>query len=287
MITSKDLEKKLAGKKILWRPTFFDVSGTKQYEDLLVGDRKKGFVPDIWVRTEDRLPESVIPADGTEITALSEDDKIRRVRIEHVREYSRLDGFTGVLHMPTDQARGHIEPDLGRVVECRVTCDTRDRGKITRTVIFVVAESLEFAMQFLIPHDIRVAALYQEAYHVGFNASYVDGSFMRRIARILGVRWYYSDWQADGSFMRRIARILGVRWYYSDWQGVQNVGDGSHGEVVFRAFPCLRDFSDVELCPFPDLDASPDSEVSDMHDVKCYIVGATFKEASALARIMQ
>ena len=38
---------------------------------------------------------------------------------------------------------------------------------------------------------------------------------------------------------------------------------------------------------FPDLDAPPDSEVSDMHDVKCYIVGATFKEASALARIVQ
>lgn len=261
---SKDLEKKLAGKNILWRPTVFDVSGTKQYEDLLVGDLKKGFVPDIWVRTEDRLPESVIPADGTELTSDDESAKIRRVRIEHVREYSRLDGFTGILHMPTDQARGHVEPDLGRVVECRVTCDTRDRGIITRTVIFVVAESLEFAMQFLIPHDIRVAALYQEAYHVGFNASYVDGSFMRRIAR-----------------------LLGVRLYYSDWQGVQNVGDGSHGEVVFRAFPCLMDFSDVELCPFPDLDAPPDSEVSDMHDVKCYIVGATFKEASALARIVQ
>ena len=134
---SKDLEKKLAGKKILWRPTFIDVSGTKQYEDLLVGDRKKGFVPDIWVRTEDRLPESVIPADGTELTSDDENAKIRRVRIEHVREYSRLDGFTGVLHMPTDQARGHIEPDLGRVVECRVTCDTRDRGIITRTVIWV------------------------------------------------------------------------------------------------------------------------------------------------------
>ena len=265
MITSKDLEKKLAGKKLLWRPTFIDVSGTKQYEDLLVGDRRKGFMPDIWLRTENRMPESAIPADGTEITALSEDDKIRRVRIEHVREYSRLDGFTGVLHMPTDQARGHIEPDLGRVVECRVTCDTRDRGIITRTVIFVVAESLEFAMQFLIPHDIRVVALYQEAYHVGFNASYVDGSFMRRIAR-----------------------ILGVRWYYSDHQGVQEVGIGNnHCEMVFQAFPCLRDFSDVELCPFPDLDASPDSEVSDMHDVKCYIVGATFNEASALARIVQ
>lgn len=264
MMTSKDLEKKLAGKKILWRPTFVDVSGTKQYEDLLVGDRRKGFMPDIWLRTENRMPESVIPADGTELTSDDESAKIRRVRIEHVREYGRLDGFTGVLHMPTDQARGHVEPDLGRVAECRVTCDTRDRGIITRTVIFVVAESLEFAMQFLIPHDIRVAAMYQEAYHVGFNASYVDGSFMRRIAR-----------------------ILGVRWYYSDWQGVQNVGDGSHGEVVFRAFPCLRDFSDVELCPFPDLDAPPDSEVSDMHDVKCYIVGATFKEASALARIVQ
>jgi hypothetical protein len=167
--------------------------------------------------------------------------------------------------MPTDQARGHIEPDLGRVVECRVTCDTRDRGIITRTVIFVVAESLEFAMQFLIPHDIRVAALYQEAYHVGFNASYVDGSFMRRIAR-----------------------ILGVRWYYSDHQGVQEVGIGNnHCEMVFQAFPCLRDFSDVELCPFPDLDVPADSEVSDRYDVKCYIVGATFKEAAALARIVQ
>ena len=125
---SKDLEKKLAGKKILWRPTFIDVTGTKQYEDLLVGDRRKGFMPDVWLRTENRMPESVIPADGTEITSSSEDDRIRRVRIEHVREYSRLDGFTDVLHMPTDQARGHIEPDLGRVVECRVTCDTRDRG---------------------------------------------------------------------------------------------------------------------------------------------------------------
>ena len=242
MITSKDLEKNLAGKKILWRPTFIDVTGTKQYEDLLVGDRRKGFMPDVWLRTENRMPESVIPADGTEITALSEDDKIRRVRIEHVREYSRLDGFTGVLHMPTDQARGHIEPDLGRVVECRVTCDTRDRGI----------------------HDIRVAAMYQEAYHVGFNASYVDGSFMRRIAR-----------------------ILGVRWYYSDHQGVQEVGIGNHCEMVFQAFPCLRDFSDVELCPFPDLDVPADSEVSDRYDVKCYIVGATFKEASALARIVQ
>ena len=69
MMMSKDLAKKLAGKKILWRPTFIDVSGTKHYEDLLVGDRKKGFAPDIWVRTEDRLPESVIPADGTELTS--------------------------------------------------------------------------------------------------------------------------------------------------------------------------------------------------------------------------
>ena len=48
MMTSKDLEKKLAGKKILWRPTFIDVTGTKQYEDLLVGDRRKGFMPDVW-----------------------------------------------------------------------------------------------------------------------------------------------------------------------------------------------------------------------------------------------
>ncbi len=264
MMTSKDLEEKLTGKKILWRPTFKDVSGTNQYEDLLVGDRTKGFMPDIWLRTEDRLPEYVIPDDGAELTSDDENDKIRRVRIEYVKEYSRLDGFSGVLHMPTDQVRGHIEPDLGRVVECRVTCDTRDRGIITRTVIFVVAESLEFAMQFLIPHDIRVAAMYQAAYHVGFNASYVDGSFMRRIAR-----------------------ILGVRWYYSDHQGVQEVGIGNHCEMVFQAFPCLRDFSDVELCPFPDLDLPADSEVSDRYDVKCYIVGATFKEAAALARIVQ
>ena len=69
MMTSKDIEKKLAGKKILWRPTFIDVTGTKQYEDLLVGDRKKGFMPDVWLRTENRMPESVIPADGTELTS--------------------------------------------------------------------------------------------------------------------------------------------------------------------------------------------------------------------------
>ena len=68
-MTSKDLEKKLAGKKILWRPTFVDVSGTKQYEDLLVGDRRKGFMPDIWLRTENRMPESVIPAKILEYTA--------------------------------------------------------------------------------------------------------------------------------------------------------------------------------------------------------------------------
>lgn len=263
MMTSKDLEKKLAGKKILWRPTFKDVSGTKQYEDLLVGDRAQGFMPDVWLRTEDRLPESVIPDDGTELTSDDENDKIRKVRIEHVKEYSRLDGFSGVLHMPTDEAEGHIEPDLGRVVECRVMCDTRDRGIITRTVIFVVAESFEFAVQFLIPHDIRVAAMYQENYHVGFNASHVDGSFMRRIAR-----------------------ILGVRWYFSDWHGAQTVDAGSHGEVVFQAFPCIRDFSDVDLYPISDLHASPDSEDSDRHDVKCYIVGATFKEAAALAKIV-
>ena len=264
MMTSKDLEKKLAGKKILWRPTFQDVSGTKQYEDLLVGDRTKDFMPDIWLRTEDRWSESVIPDDGTELTSDNENDKIRKVRIEHVKEYNRLDGFSGILHMQPEEAKGHIEPDLGRVVECRVMCDTRDRGIITRTVIFVVAESLEFAVQFLIPHDIRVAAMYQEAYHVGFNASLVDGSFMRRIAR-----------------------ILGVRWYFSDWQGAQTVDAGNHSEVVFQAFPCLRDFSDVELCPFPDLDVSPDSEDSDRHDVKCYIVGATFKEATALASMVQ
>ena len=263
-MTSKDLEKKLAGKKILWRPTFEDVSGTKQYEDLLVGDRTKDFMPDIWLRTEDRLPESVIPDDGTELTSDNEGDKIRKVRIEHVKEYSRLDGFTGVLHMPTDQAMGHIEPDLGRVVECRVMCDTRDYGIITRTVIFVVAESLEFAVQFLIPHDIRVTAIYQEDCHAGFNCSVVAGGFMRRIAR-----------------------ILGARWYFSDSRSIQAVGAGNHDEEVFQAFPCVRAFSDVELYPILDLSASPDSEVPNADDMKCYIIGATFDEAAALAKIVQ
>ena len=263
IITSEDFKKRLIGQRILWRPTFEDVSGTKQYEDLLVGDLAKGFMPDAWVRTEDRAPESVIPDDGTEIISDNADDKIKRVRIEHVKEYNRLDGFSGVLHMSPDEAAGHIEPDLGRVVECRVICDTRDCGRITRTVIFVVAESLEFAVRFLIPHDIRVAAIYQENYHVGFNCC--------RVA---------------GGFMRRIARILGTRWYFSDSNGVQAVGAGNHDEEVFQAFPCIREFSDVELYPISDLDATSDSEVSDK-DVRCYIVGATFKEAAALANIIQ
>ena len=264
IMTPEDFKKRLIGQRILWRPTFEDVSGTKQYEDLLVEDLAKGFVPNVWLHTEDRLPESVIPDDGMEFTSDNADDKIKRVLIEHVKEYDRLDGFSGVLHVPTDEAAGHMEPDLGRVVECRVICDTRDCGRITRTVIFVVAESLEFAVRFLIPQDIRVAAIYQENYHANFNGC--------RVA---------------GGFMRRIARILGTRWYFSDSNGVQAVGAGNHDEEVFQAFPCIRDFSDVELYPIPDFGASSDSEVPDSDDVKGYIVGATFEEDVAVANIVQ
>ena len=237
------------------------------YDDLLVGIRGEDFVPDVWLRTEDRIADGVtlIPDDGTELFDDSDNAELRAVRIKHVREYRPLDGFRGDLHMSSSDA-GYdcMEPDLCRVVESRVTCYTRHHGRFTRTVIFAAVESLEFAMRFLIPHDVRVAAIYQRDYHVGFNFCKVEGAFMRKISR-----------------------VLGARWYYSDSNGLLSLRDISEKDTVYRAFPSLRNFAEIGLHHVPMLDPVGVSSESDSDDeVKCYLVGATPEEAESLADIV-
>ena len=237
------------------------------YDDLMVGIRGGGFVPDVWLRTEDRIDEGVtlIPDDGTELFDDSENAELRAVRIKHVKEYRPLDGFRGDLHMSSSDA-GHdcMEPDLCRVVESRVTCYTRHHGRFTRTVIFVAVESLEFAMRFWIPHDVRVSAIYQRGYYVGFNLCKVEGAFMRKIAR-----------------------VLGARWYYSDSNGLRSFHDISGKDTVYRAFPSLRNFAEIGLLHVPMLDpVGVSSESGSNDEVKCHLVGATSEEAEALADVV-
>ena len=181
------LEHRLNKVNVLWRPSACDSGNANEW---LVGEVWPRCRPDVIVVTDDRwafdgnwdIPDRFALTNGSVLS--------RR----KVTEYARLTGLTSDLSMPMGDAC--FSPDTGRAIEYEYTIMPQDgeepRERKVR-VVYVVAESVEFMLKFLLPNRIRVIAICSKGYHIGFNGSRSTGWWLSRAAAALGARWQISD----------------------------------------------------------------------------------------------
>ena len=183
----RKLEQRLNKVNVLWRPAAYDA---RNANESLVGEVWPGCQPDVIVVTDDRWAFDG-NGDISEWFALTNGTVLSHRK---VTEYARLTGLTSGLSMPNGDAG--YSPDTGRAIEYEYTImpqgGEEPRERKVR-VIYVVAESVEFLLKFLLPNRIRVIAICSKFYHIGFNCSRSTGWWLSRAAAALGARWQISD----------------------------------------------------------------------------------------------
>jgi len=200
MIKNDKLLERLEGKRICWHANCLESQDDPNYAfaDLLVGyDSISPYIkaPEVFLHTDHRFgcEESfVFPWEERVYASNNPNAVIKAAKVHRVADLGMLDGYSGKL--------GHSfnAPEFGHAVECRVTLQLHDDATLTRTVIFVCAETVEFALKFLIPNELHVTTLWQRGYHAGFNYCQTNGSILRRLAIALGTRWYYDGPSREG-----------------------------------------------------------------------------------------
>jgi len=200
MITNGKLLKRLDGKRICWHACCLEAQTDPNYAfaDLLVGyDSSSPYIkaPEVFLHTDHRVGCEdffVFPWEERVYASNNPDAMIKAAKVHRVADLGMLDGYSGKLGHSFDA------PEFGHAVECRVTLRLHDDTALTRTVIFVCAETVEFALKFLIPNEIYVTTLWQRGFHAGFNFTRTNGSILRRLAIALGTRWYYDGESREG-----------------------------------------------------------------------------------------
>jgi len=190
--SDKSLQDVLQGKSVLWHPAWKD--SNSDFLELQIGmrecDKKIGITPDVILLTDDRMESDSIPTFGT-VFELPNNALVQRMTVGKIYEHTRLQNLHG--YIGASELYERNQGNLGRVLECQCECETIGFGSRSVTVIFVVAESVEFMFSVLLPNRLSVDVIYQENYYKGFNCCRTDGVWLRRAASVLGAKWYYTD----------------------------------------------------------------------------------------------
>lgn len=174
-------------KNLVWHPSAYD-AGVKGLAGAFMGDDDG---QSLHVYTEDRLfmEGTGLPEfwhNGT--YELRDDSYIARVSVKGMKKVLSLSGFTHKLSMMPER-----HPNLGNVYRAKIISENQDGSEVERDVLFVAAESIEFALRVFLANGIRVRTVRTKGYHVGFNGCQVEGGVVRRLLDSLGTEIYYSD----------------------------------------------------------------------------------------------
>ena len=196
---NRPLSARLAGKKVAWR-----VASCGDMSDLVLLQNCKGIrefeVPDIFLHTDDR-PEFFDPSywsDSRESHEMSLDgcgalariwQVARKVTLTKVCEYERFMSIDGKLSYGVEIQN----PNLGRIIEYKVTVMSKDRRRFTRSLIVAAVESAEFAVRFLVPNGTQVSSLCAFDYWTTFNGIKFAGAWVQRVAAYLGAKLFFSN----------------------------------------------------------------------------------------------
>ena len=225
----KSLRNRLKNELVQWRPSAAD---ERIADEWLIGMMSPIYESSVVVMSDDRWR-------GDDFANIEKSYSLMNgdvVSVRKVAEYARLKGLSSVLSMIDDA--GGYSPDTGRAVEYEYTLAPRNQPEVDTVkinVIFVVAESVEFFMKFLLPNKIEVETIVARKYHIGFNACRSTGWWLPRAAEALGCEFLLSDMPED--------IIAGTPNCRSD-------------ETLF-VFPEMNEF------PMPRLGQSYDSELGD------------------------
>lgn len=225
----RSLRSRLKNERVLWRPAAID---ERIADEWLMGLNSPTHRPDVVVMSDDRWRGDDF-ANIAKSYSLTNGDV---VSVRKVGEYARLKGLSSALSMIDDD--GGYSPDTGRAVEYEYTLAPRNQPEVDTVkinVIFVVAESVEFFLKFLLPNKIEVQTIVARKYHIGFNACRSTGWWLPRAAKALGSEFLFTDMPND---------IVGGR---PEW---------SRDETL-SVFPEMMKF------PMPELGAYRDSELGE------------------------
>ena len=195
--THRFLIDRLKEKKVGWR-----VASCGDISDIILYKRYANNAgiksPDVFLHTDDRTmffneafwDYAIKPHDLLDNSSMVADNMARvarRVTLTRVCEYERLEPIRGDLSYAIDT------PNIGRIIEYRVTVTPFDGSRFTCRLIVAAVESAEFAARFLVPNGIRVSSLYAFDYKTSFNGIKFAGVWAQRVAAGLGAQFFFSD----------------------------------------------------------------------------------------------